>query len=107
MTDRKQVNFPSISGNIFSSSNGNEYLEFEITGEDINYTDLSSVCLFFDVVNTSTAAGQYLRLFGESRTFFTRYRCNAAGQQIDDIDNYNSACEGLKSSKSEEVKKIR
>ena len=25
VTDRKQVHFPSVSGNIFSSSNGNKY----------------------------------------------------------------------------------
>ena len=67
VTDRKQVHFPSVSGNIFSSSNGNKYLKFVITGEDNNYIDLSSVCLFFDVVNTSTTAGEYLRPLGESQ----------------------------------------
>ena len=106
VTDRKQVHFPSVSGNIFSSSNGNKYLKFVITGEDNNYIDLSSVCLFFDVVNTSTTAGEYLRPLGESHAFFTRYRCNAAGQQINDIDNYNQVCEQMKSFKSEEVRNL-
>ena len=106
VTDRKQVHFPSVSGNIFSSSNGNKYLKFVITGEDNNYIDLSSVCLFFDVVNTSTTAGQYLRPLGESHAFFTRYRCNAAGQQTNDIDNYNQVCEQMKSFKSEEVRNL-
>ena len=106
ITDRKQVHFPSVSGNIFSSSNGNKYLKFVITGEDNNYIDLSSVCLFFDVVNTSLTAGQYLRPLGESHAFFTRYRCNAAGQQINDIDNYNQVCEEMKSFKSEEVRNL-
>ena len=106
ITDRKQVHFPSVSGNIFSSSNGNKYLKFVITGEDNNYIDMSSVCLFFDVVNTSTTAGQYLRPLGESHAFFTRYRCNAAGQQINDIDNYNQVCEEMKSFKSEEVRNL-
>ena len=106
ITDRKQVHFPSVSGNIFSSNNGNKYLKFVITGEDNNYIDLSSVCLFFDVVNSSTTAGQYLRPLGESHAFFTRYRCNAAGQQINDIDNYNLVCEQMKSFKSEEVRNL-
>ena len=56
ITDRKQVHFPSVSGNIFSASNGNKYLKFVVTGEDNNYIDLSSVCLFCDLVNTSTTA---------------------------------------------------
>ena len=106
ITDRKQVHFPSVSGNIFSSSNGNKYLKFVITGEDNNYIDLSSVCLFFDVVNTSTTAGGYLRPLGESHAFFTRYRCNAAGQQITDIDNYNQVCEEMKAFKSGEVRNL-
>ena len=106
ITDRKQVHLPSVSGNIFSSSNGNKYLKFVITGEDNNCIDLSSVCLFFDVVNTSQTAGQYLRPLGESHAFFTRYRCNAAGQQINDIDNYNQVCEEMKSFKSEEVRNL-
>ena len=67
---------------------------------------MSSVCLFFGVVNTSTTAGQYLRPLGESRSFFTRYRCNAAGQQINDIDNFNQVCEEMKSFKSEEVRNL-
>ena len=83
-----------------------KYLKFVITGEDNNYIDMSSVCLFFDVVNTSTTAGQYLRPLGESHAFFTRYRCNAAGQQINDIDNYNQVCEEMKSFKSEEVRNL-
>ena len=103
ITDRKQVHFPSVSGNIFSASNGNKYLKFVITGEDNNYLDLSSVSLFFDLVNTDTDAAKYLRPLGESHAFFTRYRCNAAGQQINDIDNYNQVCEQMKSFKSEEV----
>ena len=110
ITDRKQVHFPSVSGNIFSSSNGNKYLKFVITGEDNNDIDLSSVCLFFDVVNTSTTAGEYLRQnlrpLGESHAFSTRYRCNAAGQQINDIDNYNQVCEEMKAFKSEEVRNL-
>ena len=72
--DRKQVHFPSVSGNMFSSSNGNTYLKLVFTGEDDSYIDLSSFCLFFDVVNTSTTAGQYLRPLGESHAFFTRCR---------------------------------
>ena len=55
------------------------------------------VFVFFDVVSTSTTAGQYLRPLGESHAFFTRYRCNAAGQQINDIDNYNLVCEKMES----------
>ena len=106
ITDRKQVHFPSVSGNVFSSQNGNKYIKFVITGEDNNYLDLSSVSLFFDVVNTSTTAGQYLRPLGESHAFFTRYRCNAAGQQINDIDNYNLVCEEFKTFKAEEVRNL-
>ena len=108
ITDRKQVHFPSVSGNIFSSSNGNKYLKFVITGEDNNYIDLSNVCLFFDVVNTDTTtpAAKFLRPLGESHAFLTRYRCNAAGQQINDIDNYNLVCEQMKSFKSEEVRNL-
>ena len=106
ITDRKQVHFPSVSGNIFSASNGNKYLKFVITGEDNNYLDLSSVSLFFDLVNTDTDAAKYLRPLGESHAFFTRYRCNAAGQQINDIDNYNQVCEQMKSFKSEEVRNL-
>ena len=66
ITHRKQVHFPSVLGNNFSSTNGNKYWKFVIVGEDNNYIDLSSVCLFFDVVNTSTTAGEYLRPVGES-----------------------------------------
>ena len=43
VTDRKQVHFPSVSGNIFSSSNGNKYLKFVITGEII----IILICLVF------------------------------------------------------------
>ena len=106
ITDRKQVHFPSVSGNIFSASNGNKYLKFVITGEDNNYIDLSSVSLLFDLVNTDADANKYLRPLGESHAFFTRYRCNAAGQQINDIDNYNLVCEEMKSFKSEEVRNL-
>ena len=106
ITDRKQVHFLVFSGNVFSSNNGNKYIKFVITGEDNNYIDLSSVCLFFDLVNTSQTAGQYLRPLGESHAFFTRYRCNAAGQQINDIDNYNLVSEKMKSFKSEEVRNL-
>ena len=56
---------------------------------------MSSICLFFDLVNTTETAGQYLRPLGESHAFFTRYRCNAAGQKINDIDNYNLVSEQI------------
>ena len=96
ITDRKQVHFPSVSGNVFSSTNGNKYIKFVITGEDNNYIDMSSICLFFDLVNDDPDANKFLRPLGESHAFFTRYRCNAAGQQINDIDNYNLVCEEMK-----------
>ena len=45
ITDRKQVHYPSISGNIFNASNENKYLRFVVTGEDNTYVDLSKhVC---------------------------------------------------------------
>ena len=59
ITDRKQVHFPSVSANVFSSNNGNKYIQFGMTGEDNNYIDMSSICLFFDVVNASTTADNF------------------------------------------------
>ena len=71
ITDRKQVHFPSVSGNVFSSNNGNKYIKFVITGQDNNYIDMSSICLFFDVANTSTTPGQYLQPLGVRAIFFS------------------------------------
>ena len=47
-----------------------------------------------------------MRPLGESHAFFTGYRCYAAGQQLNDIDNYNQVCEEMKSFKSEEVRNL-
>ena len=50
------------------------------------------IFVVLSILNASTAASQHLHSSGTNQAFFAPYRCNATGQQINDIDKYKQVC---------------
>ena len=104
ITSRRFINvFPSGS-NVYNSTSGNKVIRFNISADDNQFLDLSSVRMFAILENKDGTADRYLRPIGGLHSFFSRYTCNEGGQQVQDIIEYNRHCELYDCFKSKDVR---
>ncbi len=86
VTSRRFINvFPSGS-NVYNATSGNKVIRFNISADDNQFLDLSSVRMFAILENKDGPCGGL-------HSFFSRYTCNVGGQQVQDIIEYNRHCE--------------
>ena len=104
VTSRRFINvFPAGSA-IYNSNFGNKVIRFNMSADDNQFLDLSSVRMFAVLQNNDGTANHYLRPIGGLHSFFSRYTCNVGGQQVQDIIEYNRHCELYDSFKSKNVR---
>eukprot|EP00438_Fugacium_kawagutii_P035452 Skav216633 [mRNA] locus=scaffold1255:114106:117474:- [translate_table: standard] len=93
ITSRRFVNFFPSGSNVYAPNQGNKNIRFNISADDNNYIDLSSIRVFATLQNTDGNQGHFLRPLAGLHSFFQRYMLNVAGQQVQDIIEYNRHCE--------------
>eukprot|EP00438_Fugacium_kawagutii_P006841 Skav227864 [mRNA] locus=scaffold383:259646:262248:+ [translate_table: standard] len=93
ITSRRFVNFFPSGSNIYAPKQGNKNIRFNLSADDNNYIDLSSIRVFASLQNTDGNQGHFLRPLTGLHGFFQRYMLNVAGQQVQDITEYNRHCE--------------
>ena len=104
VTSRRFINvFPSGS-NVYNATSGNKVIRFNISADDNQFLDLSSVRMFAILENKDGTANHYLRPIGGLHSFFSRYTCNVGGQQVQDVIEYGRHCELYDSFKSKNVR---
>ena len=104
VTSRRFINvFPSGS-NVYNATSGNKVIRFNISADDNQFLDLSSLRMFAILENKDGNANHYLRPIGGLHSFFSRYTCNVGGQQVQDIIEYNRHCELYDCFKSKDVR---
>ena len=104
VTSRRFINvFPSGS-NVYNATSGNKVIRFNMSADDNQFLDLSSVRMFAILENKDGNANHYLRPIGGLHSFFSRYTCNVGGQQVQDIIEYNRHCELYDCFKSKDVR---
>ena len=86
VVDRRSVTYHPQGSNIYKTASGTKLIRILLTGD--NWLDTSTFRIMFDVRNN---AAQALKLYvlGGPHCFFRRMRILAAGQLVEDIDNYN------------------
>ena len=104
ITQRRFVNFFPSGSNIYSNVGGNNNIKFNISTDDNNYIDLSSIRVFATLQNTDGDRTHFLRPLSGLHGFFQRYMLNVAGQQVQDIIEYNRHCELYECLKSKDVR---
>ena len=104
ITSRRFVNFFPSGSNIYSNVGGNNNIKFNISTDDNNYIDLSSIRVFATLQNTDGTREHFLRPLSGLHGFFQRYMLNVAGQQVQDIIEYNRHCELYDCLKSKDVR---
>ena len=72
--------------------------------DDNNYIDLSSIRVFATLQNTDADRIHFLRPRSGLHGFFQRYMLNVAGQQVQDIIEYNRHCELYECLRSKDVR---
>ena len=104
VTSRRFINvFPSGS-NVYNSNSGNKVIRFNISADDNQFLDLSSVRMFAILENKDGTAGRYLRPIGGLHSFFSRYTCSVGGQLCQDVIEYGRHCELYDCFKSKDVR---
>ena len=93
ITSRRFVNFFPSGSNVYAPNQGNKNIRFNISADDNNYIDLSSIRVFATLQNTDADQKKFLRPLTGLHGFFQRYMLNVAGQQVQDIIEYNRHCE--------------
>eukprot|EP00438_Fugacium_kawagutii_P023277 Skav210923 [mRNA] locus=scaffold5324:4664:7271:- [translate_table: standard] len=93
ITSRRFVNFFPSGSNVYAPNQGNKNIRFNLSADDNNYIDLSSIRVFATLQNTDGNQGHFLRPLTGLHGFFQRYMLNVAGQQVQDIIEYNRHCE--------------
>ena len=93
ITARKFANFFPSGSNVYNPTAGNKNIRFNISADDNNYIDLSSIRLFATLQNTDGDRAKFLRPLGGLHCFMNRYRCTVGGQQVQDVIEYNRHCE--------------
>eukprot|EP00438_Fugacium_kawagutii_P021476 Skav234985 [mRNA] locus=scaffold122:216932:219658:- [translate_table: standard] len=93
ITSRRFVNFFPSGSNVYAPNQGNKNIRFNISADDNNYIDLSSIRVFATLQNTDADQKKFLRPLAGLHSFFQRYMLNVAGQQVQDIIEYNRHCE--------------
>ena len=86
VTDRRSVTYHPQGSNIYTPGAGTRLIRILLTGED--WMDPSTLRIMFNIKNNG-GANQRLRLLGGPHSFFRRMRILAAGQLVEDIDQYN------------------
>ena len=79
-------------------------IRFNISADDNNYIDLSSIRLFATLQNTDADRAKFLRPLGDLSSFIQRYTCSVGGQQCQDITDYNRHCQLYDCLKSKNVR---
>ena len=87
VVDRRSVTFHPQGSNIYKTSSGTKLIRILLTGD--NWLDTSTFRIMFDVRNNAATAAVKLYVLGGPHCFFRRMRILAAGQLVEDIDNYN------------------
>eukprot|EP00438_Fugacium_kawagutii_P013146 Skav233650 [mRNA] locus=scaffold2779:835808:838988:+ [translate_table: standard] len=93
ITSRRFVNFFPSGSNVYAPNQGNKNIRFNLSADDNNYIDLSSIRVFATLQNTDADQTHFLRPLAGLHSFFQRYMLNVAGQQVQDIIEYNRHCE--------------
>ena len=104
ITNCRFVNFFPSGSDIYSNVGGNNNIRFNISTDDNNYIDLSSIRLFATLENTDTDRTHFLRPLSGLHGFFQRYMLSVGGQQVQDIIEYNRHCELFDCLKSKDVR---
>ena len=104
VTSRRFINVIPSGSNVYNATSGNKVIRFNISADDNQFLDLSSVRMFAILENKDGTANHYLRPIGGLHSFFSRYTCNVGGQQVQDIIEYNRHCELYDCFKSKDVR---
>ena len=86
VVDRRSVTYHPQGSNIYTPGAGTRLIRILLTGED--WMDPSTLRVMFNIKKNGNNL-QYLRLLGGPWSFFRRMRILAAGQLVEDIDQYN------------------
>ena len=86
VVDRRSVTFHPQGSNIYKTTSGTKLIRILLTGD--NWLDTATFRIMFDLRNNE-AATKFLYPIGGPHSFFRRMRILAAGQLVEDIDNYN------------------
>ncbi len=87
VVDRRSVTYHPQGSNIYKPLAGTKLIRILLTGD--NWLDPSTLRIMFNVSNDSTTEAKKLHVLGGPWCFFRRMRILAAGQLVEDIDNYN------------------
>ena len=104
ITSRRFANFYPAGSNIYSNQGGNNNIRFNISTDDNNFVDLSSIRIFATLENNDPEPKKFLRPLSGLHGFFQRYMLNVGGQQVQDIIEYNRHCELYDCLKSKDVR---
>ena len=104
ITSRRFANFYPAGSNIYSNQGGNNNIRFNISTDDNNFVDLSSIRIFATLENNDTERKHFLRPLSGLHGFFQRYMLTIGGQQVQDIIEYNRHCELYECLKSKDVR---
>ena len=85
--DRRSVTYHPQGSNIYTPGAGTKLIRILLTGED--WLDPSTLRVMFNIRNLSDDEARKLRVLGGPWSFFRRMRIPAAGQLVEDIDQYN------------------
>jgi hypothetical protein len=86
VVDRRSVTFHPQGSNIYKTTSGTKLIRILLTGD--NWLDTATFRIMFDLRNNAATA-KILYPVGGPHSFFRRMRILAAGQLVEDIDNYN------------------
>ena len=104
VTSRRFINvFPSGS-NVYNATSGNKVIRFNISADDNQFLDLSSVRMFAILENKDGTPNHYLRPIGGLHSFFSRYTATVGGQLCEDVSDYHRHCELYDCFKSKDVR---
>jgi hypothetical protein len=87
VTDRRSVTYHPQRSNIYKPLAGTKLIRILLTGDD--WLDPSTLRIMFTLNNDETDTAKKLRPLSGPWCFFRRMRILAAGQLVEDIDNYN------------------
>ena len=86
VVDRRSVTYHPQGSNIYKATGGTKLIRILQTGD--NWLDPSTFRIMF-VVRNNASPEKILYVLGGPHCFFRRMRILAAGQLVEDIDNYN------------------
>ena len=87
VVDRRSVSFHPQGSNIYKTKEGTKLIRILLTGD--NWMDPSTLRILFQLNNDETDEAKFLRPLSGPHAFFRRMRILAAGQLVEDIDQYN------------------